>query len=188
MGNTYDISQFAGPYTIISARTRWRYPEKCRIGQHCIIDDFCYISAALRMGHFSHISAGCTIMGGAQTVKIGDFVDIAPHCDIVAASQDYVTGGLAGPCIPEEFHGHSVARPVYLADFVLLGAHTIILPGCTLPEGLATGAFTLIRESDILQPWTLYVGVPARPLRPRSSMRILNAAARVRAAHPEVFS
>ena len=176
-----------GPCALLSRNVRWRYPTRCRIGAHSIIDDFCYISAALTVGHFSHVSANCTILGGSQPVTIGDFVDIAPGCTIASASQDYSMGGLSGPCIPEEFRGHSLIAPVHLSDFVLLGAHTAILPGCTLPEGLATGAFTLIRPSDILKPWTLYVGCPARPLRPRCSQDILAAARWVKQTHPEVF-
>jgi acetyltransferase-like isoleucine patch superfamily enzyme len=182
-----DIYTRAGPHAIISPHVRWRYPDRCSIGAHSIVDDFCYISASLSLGRFSHISAGCTILGGAQQVTIGDFVDIAPHCDIVSASQDYTYGGLAGPCIPEGFQGHSLSDPIHLSDFVLLGSHTVILPGCHLPEGLATGAFTLLRPSDILKPWTLYVGCPARPLRPRCADKIVSAARWVKQTHPEVF-
>ena len=163
---------------IIGPNVRIRRPLSFEVGDHSIIDDFVYISCALKMGKFSHIAANCTLLGGGELVTIGDFVDIGPGCTIASASQDYACGGLAGPCIPVEYRGDSIIGEVILSDHVLLGCHTVVLPGVHAPEGLATGAMTLLTPQEY-EPWTLYVGVPARPLKLRNRGEILQATQRL---------
>lgn len=161
--------------SIISPNIRIRRPDLCEIGDYSIIDDFVYISCALKMGRFSHIAANCTLLGGGQPITIGDFVNIAPGCRLASASQDYTGGGLAGPCIPRGWEGEGIVGEIALSNHVLLGCNTVVLPGVFAPEGLATGAMTLLTDQGY-EPWTLYVGVPARPLRARDRDEILRGA------------
>lgn len=168
-----------GKDTIVSQAIRWRYPEKCSVGDYSIIDDFCYISCALSVGRFSHIAANCTFLGGGMKVQIGDFVNVGPGCRIASASHSYATGGLSGPTIPKKWRGVSIAEVVTIRDHCLLGAQTVVLPGVYLPVGVASGAFTLFTSKQQYRPWTLYVGVPARPVRIRESHKILIAAERM---------
>ena len=167
-----------GRHTIISNHTRIRKPELCSIGHDSIIDDFCYISCALEIGNFSHIGANCTIIGGNGKVIIGDFVNIAPGCRIICASHDFIKGGLCGPCILPQYQGKSIVNDVVIADHVLLGCNTVVLPGAYLPEGMATGVMTLVQNSKY-QPWTLYFGIPAGIHRPRIKGQILESAERM---------
>ncbi len=177
----FDLAELAslGEGAIIGKTVRIRKPARCSIGAHSIIDDFSYISCALRVGRYTHIGAQAVIIGGDATVEIGDFVNIAPGCRLVAASHDFSEGGLTGPAIPPEFATPSVLSRIQLADHVLLGAGTIVLPGVTIPEGAATGAYTLLTPKTELEPWTLYAGIPARPLRPRAREGMLDAARRL---------
>ncbi|MDO9543535.1 MAG: hypothetical protein Q7J98_14610, partial [Kiritimatiellia bacterium] len=181
-----DLSEIAelGPHAIIGKTVRIRKPQKCRIGDYSIIDDFSYISCGVTVGRFTHIGAQTIIIGGTAHVTIGDFVNIAPGCRLVAASHDFAQGGLCGPAIPEEFCAPSVTVDIRIDDHVLLGTGTVILPGCHLPAGLATGAMTLITPSMKLKPWTIYTGVPARVLKPRSATGILAAAQRLLKIYP----
>ena len=180
----FDLTELAalGPHAIIGKTVRIRKPQRVRVGADTIIDDFTYVSCGLTVGRYTHIGAGGVLIGGDAHITIGDFVNIAPGCRLVAASHDFVAGGLAGPTIPEEFAGPSITADIFVADHVLLGTGTVVLPGCHLPEGLATGAMTLITPDCDLKPWTLYVGAPARPLKPRASERILESARRLLAA------
>jgi galactoside O-acetyltransferase len=173
-----DLGEIAalGSHAIIGKTVRIRKPQQCRIGDYSIIDDFSYISCALTTGCFTHIGAQAVIIGGTAHVSIGDFVNIAPGCRLVAASHDFSKGGLCGPTIPEEFCAPSVTADIRIDDHVLLGTGTVILPGCHLPEGMATGAMTLVTPSMKLKPWTVYAGVPARVLKPRAATGILDAA------------
>ena len=181
-----DLGEIAelGPHAIIGKTVRIRKPQKCRIGDYSIIDDFSYISCGLTVGRFTHIGAQAIIIGGTAHVSIGDFVNIAPGCRLVASSHDFSKGGLCGPTIPEEFCAPSVTADIRIDDHVLLGTGTVILPGCHLPEGMATGAMTLITPSMKLKPWTVYAGVPARVLKPRAANAILATAQRLLKKYP----
>jgi galactoside O-acetyltransferase len=177
----FDLRELAslGEGAIIGRTVRIRKPERCSIGAHSIIDDFGYISCALRVGRYTHIGAQAVVIGGDAYVEIGDFVNIAPGCRLIASSHDFAEGGLTGPAIPAEYSAPAIVSYVKIADHALLGTGTVVLPGVEVPEGLATGAYTLLTPKIKLEPWTLYVGVPARPLRARAREAILDAAKRL---------
>ena len=176
-----DLSTLAGlgKSAIIGKTVRIRKPARVKVGDFSIIDDFTYISCGLTVGCYTHIGAGGVLIGGDAHITIGDFVNIAPGCRIVAASNDFTGGGLVGPTIPEEFAAKSIIADVFIGDHALFGTGTVILPGCRVPEGMATGAMTLVTPDLELEPWTLYAGVPARPLKKRASAAILDAAKRL---------
>ena len=46
-----------------------------------------------------------------------------------------------------------------------IGASAIVLPGVTMAEGSVLGALSLIGRST--EPWTMYGGVPAKPIKQR---------------------
>jgi galactoside O-acetyltransferase len=180
----FDLSELKalGPGSIIGHTVRIRKPKLCSIGCHTIIDDFTYVSCGITVGDYTHIGANGVLIGGDAHITIGHFVNIAPGCRLIAASNDFSGGGLVGPAIPPEFAAHSITSKIILEDHVLLGTNTVILPGVHVPEGVSTGAVTLLTAAMKLEPWTLYVGTPARPLRKRDSAQILTTAARLRAA------
>ncbi len=173
-----DLSTLAalGPHAIVGKTVRIRKPDRVRIGDYSIIDDFTYISCGLTVGRYTHIGAGGVLIGGDAHITIGDFVNIAPGCRIIAASNDFTGGGLVGPTIPEEFASPSIVADIHIGDHALFGTGTVILPGCQIPEGMSTGAMTLVTPDTKLEPWTLYAGIPARPFRKRESKAILEAA------------
>ena len=177
----FDLADLAelGPGAIVGKTVRIRKPRDTRIGAHSIIDDFTYISCRLTVGRYTHISANAVINGGNARVALGDFVNLAPGCRLIAGSNDFSGGGLVGAAIPSEWADEAVVGDIELADHVLLGTGTVVLPGVRIPEGVATGAMTLITPKTKLEPWTLYVGAPARPLRKRDSTRILARAREV---------
>ena len=48
---------------------------------------------------------------------------------------------------------------------VVVGAGSVILPGCSIGEGTTVGALSLVNRP--LDPWMIYVGAPVRALRER---------------------
>jgi len=172
---------------IVGRTVRIRKPARVRIHAGSIIDDFTYISCGLTVGRFTHIGANAAIIGGDAQIDVGNFVNIAPGCRLIAASNDFTGGGLAGPAIPPEYAASSITDNITIADHVLLGTNVAVLPGTKLPEGLAAGACTLLTPDCKLEPWTVYVGIPARPIKVRVSKEILAAADRVKRDHPDAF-
>jgi dTDP-4-amino-4,6-dideoxy-D-glucose acyltransferase len=172
---------------IVGRTVRIRKPARVRIHAGSIIDDFTYISCGLTVGCFTHIGANAAIIGGDAQIDIGNFVNIAPGCRLIAASNDFTGGGLAGPAIPSDYAASSITDNITIADHVLLGTNVAVLPGTKLPEGLAAGACTLLTPDIKLEPWTVYVGIPARPIKARASQKILAAADRVKRDYPDAF-
>lgn len=64
----FDLSRLKsiGKNVIIGKTVRIRYPELVEIDDNVIIDDFTYISTALRIHSYVHISSGCKLIGGKK--------------------------------------------------------------------------------------------------------------------------
>lgn len=181
----FDLKTLAhlGGNAIVGKSVRVRRPELVRIGDYTIVDDFTYISGGFEIGRFGHVAPNVNLVGARGFIRAGDFVGIACGCCLYATSSDYLNASLDLPGVPVEYHFGGSTEDVVLGDHVLLGAHTIVLPGVVLPEGVATAAHTVLRKQDY-QPWTLYGGWEAKPIAPRRHGRLDEAVARVKSAHP----
>jgi len=170
----FDISKLKkiGKDSIIGKTVRIRRPELVEIGRNSIIDDFAYISTQLNIGNFTHISAGCHMIGGPKAkITIGNFVNIGPNCNLVGGQNEYRGGELVGPPIPSGYGGEADIAPIVIEDHVLIGCNVVILPGVHLPEGVSIGAFSLVKKGEY-KPWTLYAGIPAKELGKRDGTKI----------------
>jgi galactoside O-acetyltransferase len=155
-------------------------PELVSFGDEVIVDDFAFIQGAssVAIGSYVHVGLFVSITGGG-TVTIGDFVSMSPGVRILSGTDDPTGPGLLNPTVPDELR--SVERSfAEIGSHAYLGANSVVLPGVRLAEGAAVGANSLVRED--LEPWTLYVGSPCRPLRARPRDEILARAERLMAA------
>jgi acetyltransferase-like isoleucine patch superfamily enzyme len=151
-----------GRNVIIGRTVRIRYPELVHIGDDCIIDDFTYISTALRLERYVHVAAGAKFIGGrASEIVIGAFSALAPNVVLSAGSDDY-HGGIAGPLVPQEFKGNAVYGRIVLGKHCVIGAGSVVSPNVTFGEGAAVGALSLVKVD--LAPWTTNAGIPSRVL------------------------
>ena len=82
-----------------------------------------------------------------------------------------------GPTIPEDLLKLSPG-PVLMEEHANVGAGAIVLPGVTLAEGSVLGALSLTGKST--EPWWIYGGVPAKPIKQRSRDVIANGEALLR--------
>jgi acetyltransferase-like isoleucine patch superfamily enzyme len=172
--------KYCGQNVIIGKTVRIRKPHAVTIGDNVIIDDFTYIACELEIDTYSHISANVDFIGGAGKVTIGKFTAISAGCKIVTGTSNYLGGELSLPTLPPEFSVGSIIEPIIISDFVLLGCNTVVLPGAIIPEGMATGALSLVTKKKY-NPWELYIGIPCKFHRKRdgtaikiSSRKILN--------------
>lgn len=51
-----------------------------------------------------------------------------------------------------------------------MGANCVVLPGVTIGEGCTIGALSLVNRD--CEPWTVYAGTPARPIKARPRERV----------------
>ncbi|MDP9282856.1 MAG: hypothetical protein M3P38_12250 [Chloroflexota bacterium] len=157
---------------IVSANIRVRVPEHLIVGEDSIIDDFCYISTRLTVGRGTHIASGCSIAGGAKfQCTIGDFCSLSSGVKVWCASNDFVNDLIA--IVPEGFETSAAEGDVEIASYSGVGANSVILPHNHLPEGTAIGALSLVPSGYKFEPWTVYAGIPIRPIRKRNRQRVM---------------
>jgi galactoside O-acetyltransferase len=152
--------------------------EVISVGDSVIIDDFVFLMGGQRteLGSFVHLAAFAGLVGGGE-LFIEDFAGVSGGVRIYTGSDDFLGGSLTGPTVPAGFRG--VTRSfVRLGRHAVIGANSVILPGVTVGEGAAVGACSLVNCD--LEPWTVYAGSPARPLRARPFKKMLALEAELR--------
>lgn len=151
-------------------------PELVSVKDHIAIDDWTYISTEVEMGSYIHVAPSVTILGGAKSkLVMGNFSNIGSGSRIVCATDDF-TQGLISPVVPLEYRT-VISEHIVFQDFATLGVNCCVLPGVTLAEGTIVGAGSVITKDT--QPWTIYAGSPAKPIRARDKDRALAAAKRL---------
>ena len=151
-----------------------KHPGLVRLGSHIAIDNGVTVSTQLEVGDYVHISPYvCFIGGKGIKITLKDFTFIAAGTKIVAGSERYTGEGLVNPTVPIEYRS-LIFEEVVFDTFSGCGVNCSILPGVTLGEGAILGANSLAIED--LEPWTIYVGSPAKPLKTRRKDIILENA------------
>lgn len=164
----FDISKlkYCGKNVIIGKTVRIRKPEECIIGDNTIIDDFAYISCPIEIGKNCHIASHVSISGGKGKFKMGDYSTLSSHVSVHCASSDYTETSLDLPSVPEEEQYGGYVEDVEIGDYVVIGSHSVILPGVSIPDKVACGAYTLMNKKEY-EELGLYVGIPSRFLKKR---------------------
>jgi acetyltransferase-like isoleucine patch superfamily enzyme len=158
--------KYLGENCIIGKTVRIRKPEECIIDDGTIIDDFTYISCTAEIGKNCHIASNVSISGGSGKFTMGEYSTISNHCSVHCASSDYSKVSLDLPSIPKDLQFGGEVNNINIGRFVVIGAHSCVLPGIDLPDGFACGAYTLVKKQEY-DKWTLYVGIPIKKLKVR---------------------
>jgi galactoside O-acetyltransferase len=153
-------------------------PEVVSIGDSVIIDDFVFLMGGARtsIGSFVHIASFTSITGGGE-LTMEDFAGLSGGVRIYTGNEDYSGACLTNPAVPAPYRT-PIRSFVHVGMHAIVGANAVVLPGVTLGEGVAVGANALVTRD--CEPWTVYVGSPARPVKSRPRDRILALAARLR--------
>jgi acetyltransferase-like isoleucine patch superfamily enzyme len=152
-------------------------PEAISIGDSVIIDDFVFIMGGKRttIGSFVHIASFTSITGGGELI-LEDFTTLSSGVRVFTGTDDFLGGSLTNSAVPYPYRV-PIRSFVRVKKHVIVGAQTVILPGVTIGEGVAIGANSLVRQD--CEPWTIYVGSPAKPLRRRPREKILELEAQL---------
>jgi acetyltransferase-like isoleucine patch superfamily enzyme len=154
--------------------TRLLAPETIRIGSHVIVDDFVLLQGGqgIDVGDYVHIASFCSLTGGGRIV-LESFSGLSSGVRVLSGTEVLDGSGLTNPTVPAEMR--SVERSfVVVGQHALIGANAVVQPGVTVGAGAIVGSGAVVR-SDI-EPWTVNVGVPSRPIGVRPSARILELA------------
>ena len=157
-----------GRSVLISRFASIHNPERIHLGDHVRIDDFAVLTAGdtgrIDIGSFVHIATFAALFGGGG-ITIENYVGVSARVTIYSTNDDYSGEHLTNPTVPAECTGVDIAS-VSLRKHALIGAHSVILPGACIGEGVAVGALSLVDRS--LEAWGIYAGIPAKYVKPRS--------------------
>jgi acetyltransferase-like isoleucine patch superfamily enzyme len=143
-------------------------PELVKLGNHIAIDFGFTCTTQLMIGDYVHISPNVSVIGGKKTsLVIGDFCFISAGAKLICGSEKFLGEGLIGPLIPDEYKDDQILEPIFLERFSGICANSVVMPGVTMAEGSILGANSFLKEST--EPWTIYAGSPAKPIKKRKS-------------------
>ena len=135
------------------------------IGDNVRIDDFVVMSGTITIERNVHISIFCNVAGGSTGVVMEAFSGLSPSCHIFTESDDYSGLAMTNPTVPRAYR-RETNKPIRVGRHCIVGTGSLVLPGVTLGEGCAVGAMSMVTKST--DPWSIYVGVPAKRIRART--------------------
>ncbi len=147
-------------------------PNLVSLGNHVAIDQFVTITTNAEIGDYVHIAPNCSIIGGASSkVIMKNHSGMAAGARVIAGGADFNSGTLTNPQVPKEYRSEIIGDVIF-EEFSILGTNSVVLPGVTLSEGCVIGANSLVTKTT--EPWTIYVGNPAKPIKKRDIGEIKN--------------
>lgn len=146
-------------------------PELVKIGNHVAIDFGFVCTTGLVIGDYVHISPHVSVIGGKKTsLNIEDFCFISTGSRMICGSELFQGDGLVGPMIPDEYKDNQILDPINLKRFSGVCANSVVMSGVVMSEGSILGANSFLKEST--EPWTIYAGSPARPIKKRKKEKM----------------
>lgn len=138
------------------------HPEHLWLGAHSTIDDFVFLNAgrSTRVGRYVHIASHVSVVGGGE-LDIGDYAVVATGARLLTATDTFHEGARMSTHLPVE-HRSVIDAALTIGRDAFVGANVVVLPGVTLAEGAVAGAGSVVTKD--LEAWTVYGGIPARPI------------------------
>lgn len=176
MGREFDYTllRSSGQDVFISGNVEIRRPSLVSIGSHIAIDSGFYITTQLDAADWIHIGPYVTVIGGAHgLLTLNGFNTVGAGSRILCGSDQFLGEGLVGMA-PPEYRDVVRIEPVTLEMFASLGTNVVVHPGVTIAQGSVVGSCSLVTRDT--QPWTIYQGVPARPVKLRRKDKMIRYA------------
>jgi len=146
-------------------------PETIHLGNNIIISEFAYINGGLGtfIGNHVHIAAQSCISGGGYCI-IEDFAGISAGTKLITGSAQFNGEGLTSPTVP--FKYQAVKRSyVIIRKHAVLATNVVVHPGVTIGEGAVVASGSVVTRD--IEPWAMYLGIPAKKIKNRDRIKIL---------------
>lgn len=147
-------------------------PHLVSIGDYSIVGDFVFIETGLKLGRFCEFLTYVTTTG-REGVEIGNFVAISHGSVLFTSLDEYRGEAFANSTVPEDLRAVK-SKKIVIHDHCVIGAGSLVFPGVTIGEGAVIGAGSVVRND--IEPWTINIGVPCKPIRNREKIRLLKYA------------
>ena len=161
IGNNVSIYQ---PVSIIK-------PEMIHLGDNIIISEFAFINGGLGtfIGNHIHIATQACISGGGYCI-IEDFAGLSAGTRLITGSAQFNGEGLTSPTLPPKYQ--SVKRSyIIVKKHAVLATNVIVHPGVIIGEGTIIASGSIVTKDT--EPWSIYMGSPAKKVKDRDFSRIL---------------
>lgn len=132
--------------------------------ENSFIGDFCFVSVPqLFLGRGAQVNSGTRIVG-RKPVQIGDDATISYGCTLLSAS-DSTEARYMSDAVPVT---KRIIRegPIGIGNRSFIGAHSIVMPGVQIVEGVVVRAFSYVNKPLLIND-AVYGGQPARLVKAR---------------------
>ena len=177
---TYNLEllSYHGEDVYISGNVEIYRPHLVGVGNHVAIDSGFYSTCSALIGDYIHIAPYVSVTGGENgRFLMGDFCTISTGSHIICGTDGHLGEGLVGPTVPEWARDELNFEPIVFEDFVNIATNVTVVAGVKLAQGTVIGANSFVNKST--EPWTIYVGSPAKPLKARRKDKMSEYAKRL---------
>lgn len=105
----------------------------------------------LQVGNHVGVADGVTLYN-ISPIVLGDYVVVSQGSHLCTGSHDYNSPTF-----------QLIAAPITLENNAWVCAEAFLSPGVTIPQGAVVAPRSVVTRS-LTQPWTVYAGVPAKPI------------------------
>jgi galactoside O-acetyltransferase len=149
-------------------------PQNIIVGNDVVIRERCWLAALkhangegeILIGDGVHIARD-VVLSSAYQLVVGNHVTFGPRSMVMDNNHNF-----DAPKISVMEQGLSGA-PVYIGDYVWIGAHAIVLPGVSVGEGAIIGAGAVVTKN--VAPYAIVGGVPAKVIGTRPTLLSQNS-------------
>lgn len=172
--NMYNVNDFAeiGENVQLYPFCTFINMSKIYLKSNIIISEYTWIHGGERciIGNYIHISNFSSIAGGGLCI-LEDFVGLSAGTKVITGTELIHGEGLTNPTIPPEFR--AIKRSyVHLEKHSFMGTNVVIHPGVTVGQGAVVGSNSVVLNN--IEPWTINVGSPAKPIKKRRDNKTIN--------------
>jgi carbonic anhydrase/acetyltransferase-like protein (isoleucine patch superfamily) len=138
------------------------------VGNRVYIDETAVVIGDVALGDGASVWPMAVLRGDVHRVEIGAATNIQDGCVLhVTHGGEHSPGGHPLSVGSHVTVGHRVVlHGCRVGDYCLVGIGAIVMDGATVGDGVIVGAGSLVPPGRALEAGFLYVGSPARKVRP----------------------
>jgi len=138
------------------------------MGENCYLADNATIIGDVVMGDDCSIWFGAVLRGDVNSIRLGNRVNIQDNCTIHTTFQDSVAE--IGDDVTV---GHNVViHGARIESNALIGMGSVLLDNCVVGCNTIVAAGSVVLEKNILEPNSLYAGIPAKRIKTIDPQRL----------------
>ena len=132
-----------------------------KMGKNCYLAENATIIGDVVLGDDCSIWFGAVLRGDVNPIRIGDRVNIQDNCTLHTTFNDSVVEIGNDVTI-----GHNVViHGARIEDHALIGIGSVLLDHVVVGSNTIVAAGTVVLERKVLEPNSLYAGVPAKRIK-----------------------